>query len=229
MSDARNDKDIDASRRETERYYDLRAREYEAIYYRDDPARQRELRTIADELQRLCANRTVLEVACGTGYWTEIVASVAQRIIATDASADVLAVAGEKNLPKDTVELREVDAYRLDRVAERFDVCAALFWISHVPKSQLAAFLDGLHAKVGSGGIVFMADNFQVPGFGGELVERPDSPDTFKRRELSDGSCFDIIKNYFDVGDLDRLFSPYGNGLMIDSGKFYWWLHYRVK
>jgi len=53
-------------------YYAERAREYERIYYK--PERQHDLQRLRAFVERAFAGAHVFEVACGTGYWTEIIA-----------------------------------------------------------------------------------------------------------------------------------------------------------
>ncbi|TET46241.1 hypothetical protein E3J62_04735 [candidate division TA06 bacterium] len=67
-----------------DKYYDLRAEEYEEIYLRDDPVRQSEQAAIATAMKETLSDRRVLEVACGTGFWTEIVARVCEYVVAID-------------------------------------------------------------------------------------------------------------------------------------------------
>ena len=49
-------------------YYAQRATEYERIYLK--PERQAELRALEAWLPSVFAGRRVLEIACGTGWWT---------------------------------------------------------------------------------------------------------------------------------------------------------------
>ena len=72
-------------------YYARRAAEYERIYAR--PERQDDLRTLRDRVARLLADHDVLEIACGTGYWTRVIAPRARSILATDVGAEVLEIA----------------------------------------------------------------------------------------------------------------------------------------
>ena len=51
-----------------EKYYSKRASEYEQIY--EKPERQHELEWLRNRIPMLFRGKTVLEVACGTGYWT---------------------------------------------------------------------------------------------------------------------------------------------------------------
>src|SRR5437879_9405991 len=75
-------------------YYAERAKEYERIYQK--PERQQELQQLRDFVQRAFANSRVLEIACGTGYWTEILSASAASIVATDINEEVLAIARSK-------------------------------------------------------------------------------------------------------------------------------------
>ena len=211
------------------RYYAGHADEYERIYYRDHALRQRELTEIAVTVRGLLRGRRVLEVACGTGYWTEIAADVAAGIVATDAADEMLELARKKNLPPDKVELKKADAYSLGEINGEFDAGLACFWFSHVPKSRTDGFLRDFHAKVGEGAVIFMIDNMYARGYGGELIRRAGAVDTFKRRVISDGSSHEILKNYYSAKELDAVFSPVASNLAIHTARFYWWLSYTVK
>jgi 2-polyprenyl-3-methyl-5-hydroxy-6-metoxy-1,4-benzoquinol methylase len=203
-------------------YYARRAREYERIYERDDPVRQGELRDIAAAMRRAISDRHVLEIACGTGYWTAVIAEAAASVVATDISAEMLAVARDKALQAGTVEFRVGDAFRLEEIRGRFDAAVAMFWLSHVPRDQMSAFLEQLHGRLPGDAVVFLADNVFVPGVGGELVARPGCTDTFKHRTLKNGSQYEIVKNYYDADELQVLLQPWARDLRIDVGTCYW-------
>ena len=76
------------------RYYAGRASEYERIY--DKPERQDDLRHLSRFLEGAFAGADLFEVACGTGYWTEIVSRSAASVVATDINEEVLAIARSK-------------------------------------------------------------------------------------------------------------------------------------
>src|SRR6058998_1664693 len=69
-------------------YYSRRAPEYEEIYHRSDPVRQAEQQIIANEVRRLVQDRRVLEIACGTGYWTQFAAETAAHVCGIDSSPE---------------------------------------------------------------------------------------------------------------------------------------------
>ena len=209
-------------------YYDRRAREYEQIYFRDDPVRQGEQESIATTMRHLLADRRVLEVACGTGFWTQKIATVVKYLCAVDASTEMLAIARSKTLPADKVEFRQGDAYALDSVPGLFDAGLANSWFSHVPKSRIGEFLTMFHARLVRGAVVFMADNVYLPGIGGELVKRPGVADTFKLRTLSDGSQQEVLKNYYFAAELKEILERSGTDLKIHVGQCFWWASYII-
>ena len=156
---------------------------------------------LSRELREALRARHVLEVACGTGYWTACAAGVALRVTATDASLAMLAEAREKPLPAN-VELLARDAYDLHDLPSDFDGGLATFWLSHVPRARLRAFLDGFHARLVAGAVVYLADNVYVPGVGGELLPADRAGDTYKVRRLTDGGRHRVLKNYFSQEEL---------------------------
>ena len=208
------------------KYYSRRAKEYDAMWRRDDPVRQAEQAAIAGALKRLLRGRRVLEIACGTGHWTQFAGEVAASVVATDASEEMLKLAVAKSLPP-TVKLRRADAYHLSST-ETFDAGLANFWFSHVPKERIVEFLRGFHSALQPGAIVFMADNMFVEGLGGELFRKANDPNTYKLRMLSDGSKHEVLKNYYDAEELRDIFAPLTGELHVRTGKCFWWLDYKL-
>jgi len=209
------------------RYYDQRAPEYEQIYLPRDQQHACELGELSRELREALRARHVLEVACGTGYWTACAAGVALRVTATDASLAMLAEAREKPLPAN-VELLARDAYDLHDLPSDFDGGLATFWLSHVPRARLRAFLDGFHARLVAGAVVYLADNVYVPGVGGELLPADRAGDTYKVRRLTDGGRHRVLKNYFSTEELRTVLAPGTSELAVRAGKWFWSARYRT-
>ncbi|HEV7235830.1 MAG TPA: class I SAM-dependent methyltransferase [Ktedonobacteraceae bacterium] len=209
-------------------YYNRRAQEYEQIYHRNDPSRQAELDTLSRAMCSALSGLDVVEVACGTGIWTERVANSVNRILATDASEETLEIASGKSLPP-SVQFASANAYDLDAVGSGFTGGLANFWFSHVPKDRVSDFLDGFHARLRPGARVFMADNCYQEGVGGDLVTVPGQADSYKRRYLADGSEHLVLKNYYTLEELLSIFSLFSGDLKVDMGTHYWWLTYKVK
>ncbi|MDH5787655.1 MAG: class I SAM-dependent methyltransferase [Candidatus Bathyarchaeota archaeon] len=210
------------------RYYDEQANVYDDMYMRSDLEWRRELEAVTDAMAKALSGRRLLEVACGTGFWTEIVAKVARDIVAIDISEKMLTIARKRKVRSANVEYRRGDAYALAEVSDEFNAGLANFWFSHVPKARIDEFLHGFHKKLGKTAVVFMADNVYVPGIGGQLVTKVGIEDTFKLRKASDGSEYEVLKNYYSSDTLRRLLSPKTSDLKVHEAKYFWWVQYMV-
>jgi len=214
--------------KDQQEYYSLRAPFYDEVYQRNDPERNAELARISDDLINLFKRRVVLEVAAGTGYWTKALAETAERVVATDSSQEMLELAEKRLIGFNNVTLKLADAYDLSEYAGLFSGAVANFWFSHIPKARIPSFLQEMHKTLKPDSIVFMADNQNVPGFGGEAVSGPTPEDGYKHRILPDGSEYTVVKNYYTRSELENLFSGFRNTLTIETGQYYWWLSYRI-
>ncbi|MFZ5805639.1 MAG: class I SAM-dependent methyltransferase [Verrucomicrobiota bacterium] len=94
-------------------YYNKRAQEYERIYAK--PERQDALGKLKTHLQKILRGNDVLEIACGTGYWTEVIASTARSVLAMDISEEMLSIARQKSYSSNNVNFALSDAYALCR------------------------------------------------------------------------------------------------------------------
>ena len=177
------------------RYYARRAAEYERVYAK--PERQADIRQLEAWIGGLFGGRSVLEIACGTGWWTPHGAARAQRWLATDLNPETMAVAKTKPMPA-AVEFRRVDAYTLEGLAEgeRFDAAFAGFWWSHVPKARLSPWLDLLHGRLQPGARVVFCDNRFVEGSNIPVSRSDADGNTFQQRTLEDGSSHEVLKNF---------------------------------
>lgn len=211
-----------------EEYYRRRAKEYEQVYYRSDPLWQKELKQIRDTIKEKLKGRRVLEIACGPGYWAETLSEVAQTIVATDAVEEMLGVAKTKKYSCPT-SFVQTDAYHLSFKNNSFDAGIANFWFSHIPKSKIHYFLEGLHSVLQDKSRVFMADNAYVPGIGGQFIIKEKDENTYKLRIAEDGSRDLVLKNYYQANELTKIFSQYAksfNDENIVCNSFFWFVVY---
>src|SRR5436309_735878 len=90
-------------------YYAQRAAEFERVYQK--PERQEELQQLKNLIRTRLAGRQVLEVASGTGYWTEVAATSARSILAVDINEAMLDIARRKPIDPRKVRFQLGDAY----------------------------------------------------------------------------------------------------------------------
>ena len=207
-------------------YYARRAPEYEAVY--DKAERQSDIARLRDALAETYRGRTVLEVACGTGYWTPHIARHAVRVDAYDINEETLAIARTKPVDPDRVRFACADAYALPIAASRHDAAFAGFWWSHVPKERLAGFLEGLHSALAPGARVVCIDNRQVAGSSTPLSRTDEHGNTYQTRVLADGSTHEVLKNFPTPAELQAAVRPYAAAFEVCLFDYYWWLEYAL-
>jgi 2-polyprenyl-3-methyl-5-hydroxy-6-metoxy-1,4-benzoquinol methylase len=171
-------------------YYRRRAGEYDVTAYgKVAAARTRIARLVAE----MGPTGRVLEIACGTGLWTEALAGLADTVTAIDASPEAVEIAHDRVRSANvSFEVADVFSWNLDT---RFDVIFFSAWLSHVPMSRFEQFWQWLERLLAEDGRVLFIDEHlderekeaYVPGQD-EIVER----------RLRDGSTFRIIKNFVD-------------------------------
>jgi len=203
-------------------YYAQRAAEYERIY--EKPERQEDLRQLKDWVRTALARRNVLEVACGTGYWTQVAAETACSIAAFDLNEAVLDIARCKPIDPQKVTFSIGDAYQLPVARGQFDAALVAFWWSHVPRERLAAFLDGLGLALQPGALVVFIDNTFVPGNSTPLSRTDAGGNTYQQRLLDDGRSFEVLKNYPTDGELRETVGGWLGEVELKRLTYYWWL-----
>ena len=207
-------------------YYAQRAATYERVYFK--PERQAELRLLEAWLPTQLEGRRVLEVACGTGWWTPHGALRAKAWLATDLSPETMAVARRKRLPA-CVQFAAVDAYTFAELgSQAFDAALAGFWWSHVPLQRLPGWLQRLHARLQPGARVVMLDNRYVQGSNHPISHADADGNTYQTRRLDDGSVHAVLKNFPSREQaLSMLGSRAHSPEWTDHGH-YWTLCYRL-
>lgn len=208
---------------ELQSYYAARAGEYDKVYLK--PERQADLRAIEAWLPRLFRDATVLEVACGTGYWTRFIAPVAARVVAIDASHETLAIARDR-VTAGKASFLVGDAYALSPALGIFDAAFAGFWFSHVPKARRHEFLRGLGALLGPGSRVVLLDNLYVEGSSSPIAETDADGNTYQTRSLEDGSTHRVRKNFPSQAELQASLAGLGKASRFETWQHYWAFEY---
>lgn len=161
----------------------------------------------------------VLELACGTGEWTERLLRHATSITAVDASPEMIAHAQERIGNDPRVSFVQGDLFDF-HPRERHDVVFFGFFLSHVPLPRFADFwamvAEGL---LPTGRVFFVDDSYRPPE---ELIEGASSA-TVERR-LLDGTAFRAVKVPHHPEDLQARLERLGWEASVHAtpGPFYW-------
>jgi ubiquinone/menaquinone biosynthesis C-methylase UbiE len=204
-----------------EEYYRARASEYEQIYYRDNPVRRDEIDAEAARLADLVSGRTVLELACGTGYWTRVMSRTARSIVASDIAPETLVEARKKEYGC-PVEFVAADMFAHSFGESSFDMVALGFWFSHQPRQEYDRLFQTLLRPLRRDGLIWMIDN--NPPAEGMPVESvlDEHGNNYKKRDLSDGRSFLILKNYFRSDELESILGPRFWVKSLIHNQYYW-------
>ena len=202
-------------------YYAQRAAEYERIYAR--PERQADLSALRARVGKIFAKKNVLELACGTGYWTDVIAERAAHVTALDVNDEVLEVARlKKNAGK--VSFLRGNAYEIPFQGRRHEALFAGFWWSHVPLEKLDAFLAHATASVAPGALMAFLDNRYVAGSSTPVSRTDPAGNSYQSRRLDDGSTHEVLKNFPSESELIQRASKHGWGANVDLFLHYWLL-----
>ncbi len=212
------------TQRVMETYYRERAGEYDRIY--TIKRWQPDLEWLRRWLAQVVSGRTVLEVAAGSGYWTQVAASTASKVTATDLHPELLARAG-KRCTESEVSLLLADAFDLPIELGSFDIVMAHFWWSHVLKECRAAFLQQVAARLHPGGLLLMIDQNQVEGFGYPVSRWDAEGNRYEMRRIGGRGIYEIVKNFPDDAELRTSLAGIYNDLEIHRLQYLWALSAR--
>jgi SAM-dependent methyltransferase len=208
-------------------YYRRRASVYEAIY--EKPERQDDLEFIRQALAPRLQGARVLEIACGTGYWTERIAPAAASVVATDLADETLRIAQAKRYPPRKLSFLVADAYALSRELGTFDAAFAGFWWSHIPLARIDEFLVSLHSRLERGARVLFLDNRYVEGNSTPISEVDADGNTYQLRSLPGGTTVRVLKNFPSEAELRERLSRFTAALRFELLQYYWITEYQLK
>ena len=207
-------------------YYARRAHEYERIY--DKSERQADLARLRESVPSSFDGRDVLEIACGTGYWTGFVAMRAASVLATDVNEEVLELARRKIYPRGNVSFARLDIYSREDFPTSFDAGLAAFWWSHVPRQSHDRFIEHFHCRLQPGAVVVLLDNRYVEGSSTPIVRTDEHGNTYQTRTLDDGSRYEVLKNIPDESELAGALGNSARKLEYVELDYFWYVSYRV-
>ena len=204
-------------------YYDGRAEYYED---RDLSLRRMDIAQLQGLCRDLLGGRDVLEVACGTGIWTQPAAESAKHILATDVSLTMLQMAKRRLARQNNVAFQLSDAFDLRSIEYKFTAGFAGWWLSHVDKTRMRSFLEGFHQTLAPGAIVIFMDDTQATMDKISSVDKHHN--SYTMRTLKDGSKYEIIKNIFDDNSLRELLADMAHNVKVHTFDYHWLLSYNV-
>ncbi|MBD6620723.1 class I SAM-dependent methyltransferase [Komarekiella sp. 'clone 1'] len=198
-------------------YYRARANEYDQWFYRigrydrGEETNQRwfnEVAIVKSALYQVGAVDDILELASGTGIWTQELLNIGKKITAIDASEEVLAINRSK-LASPSVKYYLFDLFKWQPDTE-YDLVFFAFWLSHVPPQLLDSFLTKVYQSVRVGGQVFIIDSRFEPTSTAKNHILEDDGNIYKSRKLNNGQEFQIVKIFYQPDELQEKLKKVG-------------------
>jgi SAM-dependent methyltransferase len=209
-------------------YYEARAPEYDDWYLRrgryargpiHDAAWNAELDAAGRWLDGLPIQGEIVELAAGTGWWSPLLASKGELFL-YDGTPGPLERARERLVAHQLrahLHLRDAWA-EPDRAV---DAVFTGFWLSHVPRDRLDAFLGIVRRWLRPGGtFAFIDSQFDPQSSAGD---HPAPADDASVRRLDDGREFTVIKVYYAPTDLEAALTRAGleSARVTSTGRFF--------
>ncbi len=209
-----------------QKYYANRAKEYDKTYLR--PERQDDIKKIHLLLKNLLKGHRVLEIACGTGFWTKTIASVAKFITAVDINNEVLRIAKNKLIHSKNVIFIQDDVYLLNMTQGVFSAGYAGSWWSHILKSKLKGFLDVFHSKFQPEALIIFMDNRYREGSSTPISRTDSDGNTYQIRKLDDGQEYEILKNFPTKQEIMESLGTSVKNFEMESLPYFWIVYYNI-
>ncbi len=187
-------------------YYRARAGEYDEWFERRgrfDQGREANGRWFADAadafaaLDALAMTGDLLELAPGTGIWTERLLTTATSVTAVDASPEMIEI-NRARVDDERVDYVVADLFAWQPDRQYDGVCFG-FWLSHVPAERLDPFFQMIAAALKPGGKLFFVDNGHRDQTSTAADQPLPTPETqVMTRRLNDGRTFQVVKNFYE-------------------------------
>ncbi|CAM4432625.1 Methyltransferase domain-containing protein [Pedobacter westerhofensis] len=206
-------------------YYKERAKEYEKIYAK--PERQSDLISSIDILRNLFCEKDILEIACGTGFWTEKIARTAKSIHATDVNEAVIEIARQKNLGN-KVRFEVADLYNLD-TKQRYEGLFGGFIWSHILLQDLNSFVEIINQTMVKNGFMVFMDNKFVEGSSIPIASTDQFGNTYQLRKLENGTSHSVLKNFPTQDLIFEKLSVIAFDINFINLEYYWIVSCKIK
>lgn len=202
----------------------------ECMSYTDNLSMEKLLAPIIKRVEDDIVDKDVLEIACGTGNWTQVLSKRARLVVATDINEAYLIEAKRKPYQKDNVVFKVADAYTLDGIDRKFNLAFASDFWSHVPKWKIKSFVETLHSKLLPSSEVIMIDMLRRPELDKMFSHIDQEGNVIQNRTLPNGKRYHVVKNFPEEKELLDCLKGYGININYyeDTELLRWILSYTV-
>lgn len=196
---------------ETKEYYRQRARQYfdwanktgkHEGEHEPDQSFYDEAGILLTALDQYKLTGDVLEIACGTGVWTEALVNHADHVTALDSSGEM--IERNKSRLKANPKVHYVVADVYDWTPDRtYDAVTFSFWIEHVPSAKLNQFVSKVSECMKRDARIFFVDQQSSAK---EYEAWDDPSGEVVSRTLDNGKKFRVVKHFYSPEEIRDVF-----------------------
>jgi 2-polyprenyl-3-methyl-5-hydroxy-6-metoxy-1,4-benzoquinol methylase len=216
-------------------YYRDRASEYDEWFFRQgrydrgEEHRQQwfaEVAQVESALRAAAPAGDILELACGTGLWTQHLAPLATHLTAVDAAPEVIALNQRRVAAPVEYIVADLFNWTPDR---QFDLIFFGFWLSHVPMERFTPFWHMVKLALKPNGRVFFVDS-RLTQASTARNHAALNQAGYSERKLNDGRAYHVVKIFHDpiqlqaslrdlgwMGDVEQTDNYFLHGLFVPA------------
>lgn len=144
---------------------------------------------------KLCENKNVLEVGCGEGWGSNLIAGFAKKVTAIDIDNQAISYA-KKKFNRNNLFFRKLNIYNLKKINHKFDIVVSFQVIEHL--KDIDSYLSNIKEKLTKNGILIIS----TPNKSSNHVKSPYHFNEYTKKEI-----IKILQKYFNVHSVYGLYA----------------------
>lgn len=209
-------------------YYAQCAEQFDEKY--QEPDLEEDAYAAAEHIAEALAERDVIELGCGSGFWTQHIAESAKSVLATDINEVMLDLAQDHDYPEGKVRFAIADWHNLQLSDDtKFNACFAAGMWSHVRRDEYDSAFKNIQKICSSGALLVLIDDNVVEDFTRPTARTDSDGNTYQIRELPDGTRVEVIKNFPTDSYLKKKFAAIARDIRVSRNEFFWMLTCALK
>lgn len=128
-------------------------------------------RFLLEHLPARC--EAALDIGCGTGVFTRLLAERADRVVGLDLSPEMIRLAQERSRAYPNIDFQVANALRWQCESDRFDCVASIATLHHLPMAEMLARMKRV---LNVNGILLVLDLYKSEGMADILTGAPALP-----------------------------------------------------
>lgn len=208
----------------TEKYYNDCAFQYDDFYVNKE--RHNDYRKIKQKITKEIKDKSILELACGTGYWTSFFLKFSTTVTSIDKSINMLNIAKNK-INNNNVLFINDDVYSLNNIENnKYEVIISVFLYSHITLQNRDVFFKTMHSKIKNNGTIILIDNLHIKGSSFPINKTDKYGNRFQKRKLLNNSYYMVLKNLLNKQDF---FKKNNYSIEYEEFDYCWYVKYKYK